>query len=306
MMQGDTIVSLPAVESHNEAHDSVAAIKPVTTPAAPPVHQAAPVNTVPPDTIPADSVVTVVKAYGVVMEAPEVPSVAPNANDNFGMSCILAGLFLLFCIIGLRFRNNSKYIAALLRNLVEVRIRSNFFDETVRETSFMVLLNLLWSCSAGIVLCGLLEFTLPSSPGDSFGIQALATKPALTTAVCMGIMILYTCLMALAYFTVGTVFSDTVHARMWLKGFVSSQGLMSIVFFPLSLMLLYYPEWSQTLLLTALGCFLIGKIIFIWKGFRIFFTQFSSWVLFLYYLCSLEIVPLILTYWAACLLCSLM
>ncbi len=294
------------MEPHNEAHDSVAAIKPVTTPAAPPVHQAAPVNTVPPDTIPADSVVTVVKAYGVVMEAPEVPSVAPNANDNFGMSCILAGLFLLFCIIGLRFRNNSKYIAALLRNLVEVRIRSNFFDETVRETSFMVLLNLLWSCSAGIVLCGLLEFTLPSSPGDSFGIQALATKPALTTAVCMGIMILYTCLMALAYFTVGTVFSDTVHARMWLKGFVSSQGLMSIVFFPLSLMLLYYPEWSQTLLLTALGCFLIGKIIFIWKGFRIFFTQFSSWVLFLYYLCSLEIVPLILTYWAACLLCSLM
>ena len=254
----------------------------------------------------ADSTAKKAVTYGVVIDAPVVPEVKPNHSDNFGMSWILTGLFLLFCIIGLRFRNNSKYIGALLRNLVEVRLRSNFFDETVRESSFMVLLNLLWSCSAGIVLCGLLEYTLPTSPSSGAGIAALATKPALCTAVCMGIMTLYTCLMALAYLTVGTVFSDVVHARMWVKGFTASQGLLSVVFFPLALMLIYYPEWSSYLLWTALGCFLLAKFVFIWKGFRIFFTQFSSWVLFLYYLCSLEIVPLILTYWAARLLCSLL
>ncbi|MBD5281167.1 MAG: DUF4271 domain-containing protein [Bacteroides sp.] len=254
----------------------------------------------------ADSVATAPKNYGVLLEAPVVPEVPRKESDSFGMSCILAGLFILFAVIGLRFRNNSKYVAALVRNLVEVRVRSNVFDETVRETSFIVLLNLMWSCSAGMVLCGLLIYMLPVSPAASFGIPALSTHPALCTAVCMGIMILYTCLMALAYFMVGTVFSDVVHARMWLKGFLASQGLLSVIFFPLALMLLYYPGWSDYILLGALGFLLLGKIVFIWKGFRIFFTQISSWVLFLYYLCSLEIVPLILTYWAACLLCSLL
>lgn len=253
-----------------------------------------------------DSLKAKTKTFGMVLDAPEVPKVQESNSHNMGMSFILGGLFLLFCILGLRFRNNSKYITSLLHNLVEVRVRSNVFDETVRETSFIVLLNLLWSCSAGIVLCALLAYTMPTDPASSFGIQALVTKPALCTAVCMGLMILYTCGMALAYLTVGTVFYDAVHAKMWLKGFSASQGILAIVFFPLALLLLYCPQWWQELLWTALGTFLIAKFVFIWKGFRIFFTQFSSWVLFLYYLCSLEIVPLILTYWAACQLCSLL
>ncbi|MDE6335094.1 MAG: DUF4271 domain-containing protein, partial [Muribaculaceae bacterium] len=261
-----------------------------------------------PDSINAanDSVKLKTKTFGMVLDAPEVPTVKESNSRNMGMSFILAGLFLLFCILGLRFRNNSKYISALLHNLVDVRERSNVFDETVRETAFIVLLNLLWSCSAGIVLCALLAYTVPADPAASFGLPALTAKPALCTAVCMGLMILYTCGMALAYLTVGTVFYDALHAKMWLKGFCASQGLLAIVFFPLALLLLYCPQWWQELLWTALGCFLITKFVFIWKGFRIFFTQFSSWVLFLYYLCSLEIVPLILTYWAACQLCSLL
>ena len=253
-----------------------------------------------------DSVKVKVKTFGMVLDAPEVPKVKESNSRNMGMSFILAGLFLLFCILGLRFRNNSKYISALLHNLVDVRERSNVFDETVRETAFIVLLNLLWSCSAGIVLCALLAYTIPADPTASFGLPALTAKPALCTAVCMGLMVLYTCGMALAYLTVGTVFYDALHAKMWLKGFCASQGLLAIVFFPLAQLLLYCPQWWQELLWTALGSFLITKFVFIWKGFRIFFTQFSSWVLFLYYLCSLEIVPLILTYWAACQLCSLL
>ncbi len=304
-----------SVGHHNVMPDSIAepptvsAINPVMTPAIKPstIQQSTVIPyTANDSTAAADSLSARPKNYGVLLEAPVPPEVPRKESDSFGMSCILAGLFLLFCIIGLRFRNNSKYIAALLRNLVEVRVRSNVFDETVRETSFIVLLNLLWSCSAGMVLCALLAYTMPTAPEASYGIQALSTHPALCTAICMGIMILYTCMMALAYFTVGSVFSDVVHARMWLKGFLASQGLLSVIFFPLALMLLYYPQWSEYLLWGALGSLLLGKIVFIWKGFRIFFTQFSSWVLFLYYLCSLEIVPLILTYWAASLLCSLL
>ena len=74
--------------------------------------------------------------------------------------------------------------------------------------------------------------------------------------------------------------------------------------FPLSLVALNYPKWDVPVLLIAAGVFVIGKIVFLYKGFRIFFTQISSWLLFLYYLCSLEIVPLILTYLGAVTLCT--
>ncbi len=276
-----------------------------------PADSLAPVATVVPwrpvltDTVASDTVQVVAKVYGLTLEAPVEPKVE-HMPSSFGMSCIFSAIFVLFCVIGLRFRNNIKYLTTLLRNLVEVRVRHNVFDETVRETSFLVLLNLLWSCSAGIILCRFLRYTLPGADtGASFGIPALTTHPALCMVICMGIAVVYTCFMALAYLTVGNVFSDRVRARMWLKGFAASQGVLSALWLPLSLLLIFYPEWSEVLFWIALVTFLLAKIVFIWKGFRIFFTRFSSWVLFLYYLCSLEIVPLILTYWAALFLCSL-
>ena len=262
-------------------------------------------HTVAVDTVAADTVPAREKVFGVTIEMPERPTVE-RAVKNDGLSWILGGMFILFFTIGLRFRNNQKYVTSLLRNLVEVRVRQNVFDETVRETSFLILLNLLWSCSAGIILCRLIAHTVGDNPIWSFGIPALTTSPSLCMAICMGVMIVYTCFMALCYLMVGSVFSDLVKAKMWLKGFAASQGLLSILYFPLAMLLLFYPEWADILFWTALCTFLLAKIIFIWKGFRIFFTQFSSWVLFLYYLCSLEIVPLILTYWVACFLCGLL
>ena len=276
----------------------------LNTPAVSPV-AAAPLPAIAPDTVAADTIVVTEKVFGLTLDPPVEPKVEPMPS-SFGMSCVFSALFILFCVIGLRFRNNLKYVTTLLHNLVEVRVRHNVFDETVRETSFLVLLNLLWCCSAGIILCRFLRYTLPPpDSSSSFGIPALTTHPALCMALCMGIAVVYTCFMALAYLTVGNVFSDRVRARMWLKGFAASQGVLSALWLPLSLLLIFYPEWSEQLFWIALVTFLLAKIVFIWKGFRIFFTRFSSWVLFLYYLCSLEIVPLILTYWAALFLCSL-
>lgn len=260
------------------------------------------------DSVAMDSV-AVVKEYGILLTPPGKVEVTPKTDDSFGLSYIIGGVALLFCVIGLRFRNNRKYITAMFHNMVEVRLRSNAFDETVRETSFLVLLNLLWCCSAGIILWVVLGFTVPSSPADivgSFSLPQLHEWPSMTMAICIGVSVAYTCLMALAYITVGTVFSDATHGKMWLKGFSAGLGLLSFIYFPLSLLSLFYPEWTEILLSIALATFIIAKIVFIWKGFRIFFTQISSWVLFLYYLCSLEIVPLILTYLAALQLCSLL
>lgn len=259
------------------------------------------------DSIPADSIAPE-KTFGILLTPPEKVVAEPKRGESIGMSLIFATGLILFAVIGLRFRNNRKYVTSLLRHLSETRIRQNVFDETVRETFFLVLLNLLWSFSAGILLFSFLRlgsFTLLTLPVSIPVPQAFSIHPAICMGICIAIAIVYTGFMATAYTMVGTVFSDLQHAKLWLKGFSASEGLLSFIWFPLALLSIFYPEWVTWILITAISTFIIAKIIFIWKGFRIFFTRFSSWVLFLYYLCSLEIVPLILTCLAALFLCGL-
>ena len=91
---------------------------------------------------------------------------------------------------------------------------------------------------------------------------------------------------------------------MWVNGYMATTGLSTLIFFPLSLLSIFYPSDAGIILIVALGGFIIAKLIFIWKGFRIFFKEITSWLLFLYYLCSLEIVPLILLFFSTYLLCG--
>ena len=227
--------------------------------------------------------------YAVILTPPEREPAVPQRTDNqLGVSFILTGLFLLFLIVALRFRNNIKYVASIFRNLIETKTRHNVFDDTVRETSLVILLNILWCGSAGIILYGIYSFLSPETTVLKF--QALEMTIGMAAAVC------YTLFMSFAYYGVGWIFSDSGHARMWLKGFLASQGLMSPAFFVIALLAICYPGSGESIFTAAFFIFILAKFVFIWKGYRIFFTQFSSWVLFLCYLCSLEIVPLFLTY----------
>lgn len=226
---------------------------------------------------------------------------APERNDG-GMSWIFLGISLLFCVIGLRFQNSSRYLKALVVDLTQTRTRQNAFDETVNETSFLLLLNLLWAVCGGVLWWFFVRGTMPSDPAFSFGIP---DRPAVGMGLCMGICAVYLILMQAAYWMVGTVFTDPRHTRIWMKGATASYALCSMLFFPLAMLALCYSGWVPILLRIAAGVFIFSKIVFIFQGFRIFFTQFSSWLLFLYYLCSLEIVPLTITYFATLQICSL-
>lgn len=216
------------------------------------------------------------------------PSALPRAHRSeasgiqSGMSWVVAALLMLFVVVAIRFHNNAKYLRTLLKSAVEVRERGNAFDDTVRETSFMVVLNVLWCICAGILLY---FFSAPS--------PAPPLNPA-KIGICIALAGAYALFMVSLYAIVGNVFSDRLHTRMWVRGYLAATGLTTLILFPCALLALCYPQnavWGL-----YLGCFtfIIGKFVFISKGFRIFFTQIGSWVLFLYYLCSLEIVPLIL------------
>jgi len=253
------------------------------------------------DSVTADSLASLPRE-GMVLPDPIIKESAPRYDAlGDGVSWVLLVLSALFCAIALKFKNNVKFLSAVASDLYEVRERHNAFDDTVRETSFLILLNVMWVCCAGVLLWQTVALTAPLVGMP----EAAEISPGKGITVGIGMAALYMTLMNLAYLIVGNVFSDGAHTGMWIKGAAASQGFEVILLFPLALLTLCYEPWTLILLEIAAVAFILGKIIFIFKGFRIFFNQSSSWLLFLYYLCSLEIVPLILTYLATLRLCGM-
>lgn len=244
----------------------------------------------------ADSLRANTLTEGIVLTPPESSKPVMREMEGPGSSVAIAVLLLFFTIVAFRVRNNGRYLSSLIYDLTEVRERHNVFDDTVRETSLLVLLNILWCLSAGVVLW---VAAVTYTPGTD-----VSPRDGIEMALCAGVALVYEAIMSAAYFIIGDVFNDRAHAGMWLRGFLASQAMMSVPLLPIALLLLAMPQWTPPLLIAAGVALVIAKLLFIWKGFRIFFTRISSWVLFLYYLCSLEIIPLILIYAAASLICA--
>ena len=227
---------------------------------------------------------------------------APEQLERYASSWIYVILFTVFFLVCIRVRGNFKFIGAFFRDLVVVKERENLFDVTMKETSFIFLVLLLSGCSIGVLLSkavplfgGELPVRAELPPfGFAVGGELL---PAI---ICMAIACAYIGAMWVCYTVVGKVFSDTLHTWLWVRGFTAGTGLGAAVFFPLALLALTYPAFSTLIVVAGFLMLILVKFIFIVKGFRIFFSESSLWVVFLYYLCSLEIVPLVITFGLAC------
>ena len=247
------------------------------------------------DSVASDSVPQPEPVYGLILTPPPVPpSPEVRSEGNIGVSFILCGLFMVFLVFALRFRNNFKYIISMFKSLVETRTRQNVFDDTVSETSIIVILNILWCACAGVIGFCVYGYFYPS--------EVLWSHRAIGMLLGMAVSGVYALFMWGAYSIVGWIFSDRLHSELWVKGFSSSQALMAPAFFITALIGICQPFTALNVGIVSVVVFILVKIIFIWKGYRIFFNQISSWVLFLCYLCSLEIVPLVLCYRCAILL----
>lgn len=256
-------------------------------------------------------------AYTLVIERPAHPQLPLRSGGeriSDSTSWIVGALLILFVIVAVRFSKNSRYLSAMLKDSYDIRERGNIFDDTVKETSFIWGLNALWCVCIGILLYHLLMITPEVALHFAGRIREWGIDPGILTlpsdhgegagmGVCIVIAAVFQLLMTLAYTIFGNIFSDSAHTRMWVKGFLSTTGLSTLILFPFALLTICYPGSETGTLICALFGFILAKIIFIWKGLRIFFTQSGSWVLFLYYLCSLEIVPLIIAYSIAGLIC---
>jgi hypothetical protein len=98
----------------------------------------------------------------------------------------------------------------------------------------------------------------------------------------------------LAYKVIGYVFADKEMTEQLVNGFNSSQTLLGFLLLFPAMLLLFYPAVTEIMAVIGVIFYVLARFIFIYKGFRIFYSDFSSLLYFILYLCTVEVIPVIL------------
>ncbi len=215
--------------------------------------------------------------------APRPRSIHPAASNGF-----LLTLAVLLIIGAFNIRNLINIIVTSSKELVKVRHgRDNIFTErSASDARTRLFLLLLATAGAGI-------FTAVGALAAS-GCGASMTVS--TVCVFIALCAVYFGVMYVAYQTVGFTFAPGDGRREWIRGYSASLILPGFILALPAVALLFYPAFAVPIALGAMAVFLAGRLLFIIKGFRIFYDKIGDLVYFILYLCTLEIIPLLVVY----------
>lgn len=251
-------------------------------------------NTLPEDMAPTSAAERAITYTGKV---PYTEGIAPIPRRELPgyNSGVMTLLVVVFFLITLNIGHYSTFLKTFAHNLFSVRRRPNMFDErsTMNETRVLASLILLTCVSEGI----LIHSAITMGGG-------LVSDNFLSIVRLSSMALVYYIVQYIAYRFVGYIFTHKKRAQMWSKGFTSSQALLGLTLFAPALFSLFIPSAHTLILILSVLLYLIARIIFISKGFRIFYHNLFSLIYFILYLCTLEIIPLILTYRASLFLTS--
>lgn len=196
------------------------------------------------------------------------------------ISALVAGLLVL---AGLCSGSIRRALRSYRTQLLSVRRRQNVFEDShkvpVRASVILVLIMIVFGGLA--MYCATPFSAAPSVAG---------------AAAAMGLAAVYYAFLFCAYNVVGYAFTSPRGRNMWVSGFVATQAITGLLLIVPVLLLLLSTLYHAQLLVVCAVIFLGGKLIFIIKGFRIFYNNFRSILYFILYLCTLEVIPLIVLY----------
>lgn len=204
-------------------------------------------------------------------------------NDGIGMMFI--GLFV---IVAIAFRRGYILLFQIIRYLFDVKERSSIFvSSTVNETQLRVSLLITLFFIEGIFLY---HFT------DSFFIGNGALSVFLSVVTLSIAAFLFYFMQIIIFRILGYVFSCQAETGLLIENFISVNALLGIVLFPIALLYVYIPSISIILLIITVICYILARIIFIYKVIKIFLRDIDGILYFILYLCALEIAPVFLMY----------
>jgi len=214
----------------------------------------------------------------------EAGMIAGGRGNSYAHStpliALLAGVLVVLAL-------KASWVCRALRSyrneLWSVRRRGNVFDDAGSVPWPMALLLAL----VYIVFGGIVLYNCPEPPAET----------SFTGAACaMGLVGAFYLFERCAYWAVGITFAGPDECHRWLGGFSATRAYSGLALIVPSLLMLFRPEWHKELLLVSLLIYFVAKILFIAKGFRIFYKGIVYLFYFILYFCTLEIIPLIVLY----------
>ena len=222
-----------------------------------------------------------------VMEIPAPGEAKPFASSPLHDTPSMAILLLGLLAVALSYHTGYKYIENFFHNMFSTRRRENLFeDHTVNETGILVALIANTCIVEGFITYFAVSLLRPDlSP-------ALHANVFIHIAAFTGIAVGFYIVQWLAYKLLGYTFTDSVGSKLWIDGFKASQSFLGLLLLCVLVPLMLFPSHGKMLLAAAALIYLVARLIFIYKGFRIFYGKLPSLFYFLLYLCAVEIVPL--------------
>jgi hypothetical protein len=148
-----------------------------------------------------------------------------------------------------------------------------------------------WVMAAMLLQTFIYEGLLLFSAVTIYGGVKLATFPAVFIAI--GLAMLLYVIQAAGYIAVGYAFSNPIDSKSWLRAFSATQSMLGFALILPTLGVLFYPAINRGLMMPAMVLYVLARLLFYIKGFRIFHTNHASIFYFFLYLCTLEIMPVV-------------
>ncbi len=196
-------------------------------------------------------------------------------------------MLLLSCLFLLTsYRLGRSYISNLGHYLFSSKGKDDLFAEHNSSDARIIIAMIANTCLMGGIMLyyGLLWYN-PSLT------VALQTSVFLHVLVLTAAMAVFVTLQLLLYRLLGYTFANESLTDMWVQGFLASQAVLGLLLFPVAVITLVFPSTIKFMVTIAIILYILGRIVFISKGFRIFFNNLSSSIYFILYLCAVEIVP---------------
>ena len=253
-----------------------------------------------PDSTTCDTTVTSMSTLPL-MTPPDGREAQPLASgllhDSVCMALLLAGVMAVV----VTYRTGYKYMENFVHNMFSTRRRENLFeDHTMSETRILSALMANTCIVEGLLLFMAVDIWKPTFSAS------LHAAIAVHALLFIGIALLFYLVQLGVYTLIGNVFTDSVNTRIWTAGFNATQSLLGLLLLPLLAVALVVPESAKQMLIFAIILYFCARIVFICKGFRIFFSTLPSLVYFILYLCAVEFVPIFLLAAATVYFCNLL
>lgn len=208
-----------------------------------------------------------------------------NPSQNDGIFLILLCCFILVATSfrrGIKLFSQPFSISKNNRNLTEMADSSTIIESRLR----FILLAQTFAMES-IALTFLIHYLKPELTYIGY------SKEILCTTV---LAILYYNLQQSAYRILGSIFTEPGVTKQWIDNHASINLSLGIVLFPVIFCMIYLSGFLNIGLLLVTISYILSRIIFIYKGIKIFLRDVYGILYFILYLCALEIMPLFLIY----------